>query len=251
MESMLIREQYKVVHVLAAQENYAALEAVDIQDRENTTYLLNVYEGELLKPYLRCFHELRGCRAFREMFVWQGSLVAVFQYSHGMELDRVFYQGARVDWQTRMTVAHALFHQALAVWEYPSRVSCATLLSDNLSLVQEDQILAANYRILPMEEMDRREVVFLLSDQIKKVLLLRWDSPMEERRFVRELCSGEETSAVRAYGRWINAEPVICAAYEKMERMNRLSRWLHLLGVNLRDWFQLRRKTWIEGGLEQ
>ena len=55
--------------------------------------------------------------------------------------------------------------------------------------------------IPPLEEMDRRELVLLLSDQIKKVLIHRWDSPMEERRFVRELCSGEETSAVS--GDWL------------------------------------------------
>lgn len=251
MESMLIREQYKVVHVLAAQENYAAMEAVDIQNRENNTYLLNVYEGELLKPYLRTFHELRGCSAFHEMFVWHGSLVAVFRCRQGTNIDQVFYKGTQVDWQTRLTVARALFHQALSAWEYPSRVSCATLLSVNLALVMEECPLAVNYMIPPLEEMDRRELVLLLSDQIKKVLIHRWDSPMEERRFVRELCSGEETSAVRAYGRWVAEEPVIRAAYEKMNGMNRLSRWLHLLGVNLHDWLQIRMKQQREGGDRQ
>ena len=42
MEPVLIREQYKVVQVLYAQKDYAALQAVDIQDREKTPYLLNV-----------------------------------------------------------------------------------------------------------------------------------------------------------------------------------------------------------------
>jgi len=66
MEALLIKERYKVTHVLYAQENYAALEAVDIQSREKLTCLLNVYEGAYCKPYIRVFHALRNCDAYRE-----------------------------------------------------------------------------------------------------------------------------------------------------------------------------------------
>ena len=96
-------------------------------------------------------------------------------------------------------------------------------------------MLTVNYGVRPMGDLERRELVFLLSDQIKKILLLRWDSPIEERRFVRELSTGVERSAVGAYGRWINAEPVIRAAYERLEKKGLLGRFLYLLFMNLRD----------------
>ena len=242
MESLLIRERYKVIHVLYAEEDYAALEAVDIRDREQTLYLLNVYEGKYLKSYLGCFHQLRGCPAYREMFLWQDSLVAVFTYREGLSIDRVFFQGARLDWRMRMDAAGALFRQALAMWEYPPQISCAALLSDNIQILREERVLEINYAVRPLGELDRRELVLLLSDQIRKVLLQRWDSPVEERRFVRELCAGAERSAVGAYGSWIAAEPAIRAAYERIENKGSLGKWLYLLFMNLRDWGQRRLK---------
>jgi len=240
MEPVLIREQYKVVQVLYAQKDYAALQAVDIQDREKTPYLLNVYEGEYLKPYLRCFHELRGCKAYREMFVWKNHLVAVFAYREGLDIDQMFFKGARLDWRLRLTAAQTLFRQALAMWDFPPQVSCAALLSENIRVFREERMLAVNYAVRPLGELERRELVFLLSDQIQKILLHRWDSPLEERRFVRELCTGAEQSAVGAYGRWTAAEPAIRAAYERIEKKGTLGRFLYLLFMNLRDWVQTR-----------
>ena len=53
MGSLLIRERYKVVRVIALQPDYALLEAVDISDRETPSCLLNLYEGQLLHRYAR------------------------------------------------------------------------------------------------------------------------------------------------------------------------------------------------------
>lgn len=250
MDTLLIREQYKVIHVLDAAENYAALEAVDIRDREQGSWLLNVYEGALLKPYLGCFHRLRGCPDYREMFVWRDSLVAVFRLRTGQPIDRVFFRGARVDWAVRLEVADALFRQALSMWEYPAAVSCAGLLSDNLRIAPQQPVLGVNYAVRPMGELDRRELVLLLGDQIRKVLLCRWDSPPEERRFVRALSAGTERSAVGAYGSWTQAGPEIRRAYEALEKKGRLSRWLSLLFINLTDWVQTARSRRKGGGAQ-
>ena len=64
MDTILVRERYKVVQVLTVQENYAFVEAVDILDREKTSYLLNIYEGPLLRTYLPCFDQLKTCSDF-------------------------------------------------------------------------------------------------------------------------------------------------------------------------------------------
>ena len=247
MERILIRERYKVIQVLYAQENYAVLQAVDIRSREKSLCLLNVYEGAYLKPYLCCFHDLRSCPSYREMFVWEGSLVAVFDCREGVSIDQIFYQGAKVDWGFRLEAAQALFHQALTMWDFPPRISCPALMSENVRFFQEERLLMVNYAVYPLGELDRRELVFLLSDQIRKVLMHRWDSPLEERRFVRELCAGGERSAVGAYGKWIAAEPVIRSAYERMDRKSTLGRWLHLLWINLRDWVEIRIKKGRRG----
>ena len=45
METVLIRERYKVVQVLEAGGDYAFAETVDITDREMPVRLLNIYES--------------------------------------------------------------------------------------------------------------------------------------------------------------------------------------------------------------
>ena len=53
MESLLIRERYKVVRVISLRRGYALLEAVDISERETPSRLLNLYEGEHLRRYAK------------------------------------------------------------------------------------------------------------------------------------------------------------------------------------------------------
>lgn len=240
MSALLLRGQYKVTCVLYAEASYAALQAVDIRSRDKKLYLLNVYEGAYLKAYLRCFHDLRNCGSFREMFVWEESLVAVFDCRQGFPVDRVFYKGASVDWHLRMKAAADLFRQALLMSDMPPEISCAALLSENVQMFLEEECLRVNYMVPPLGEMNQRELVFLLSDQIQKILEIRWDSPQQERAFVRELSRGGERSVVAAYGKWTAAEPGILAAYEELEGMSALKRMLTLLVLNLKDWVKLR-----------
>lgn len=242
MESFLIKERYKVTYVLYAQQDYAALQAVDIQSREKDAYLLNVYEGEYRKSYLRVFHDLRGCGQFREMFLWEDSLVAVFDYREGLAIDQVFFKGAQVDWRFRLEAAQALFHLALSVSACPPQISCAAMLSDNIHVFPTEGKLGVSYVVRPLEGMNQRELVLLLTDQIQKVLLHRWDSPPRERRFVRSLCRGTERSAAAVYGKWTAEAPAIRAEYEMIEKKAALARWLYLLFMNLRDWAEGRFK---------
>ena len=236
MKTLLIRERYKVICALYAEESYAALQAVDIQSREKKPCLLNVYEGAQLKRYIRCFHDLHNCDSYLEMFIWKESLVTVFEYRKGRSIDQVFFKGATVDWPFRLRAAQALFHQALSMAAFPPEISCAALLSDNIQVFPEEKGLWINYEIHPLEEMNERELVFLLTDQIQKVLPCRWDSPRRERRFVRELCTGSDHSVAAVYGKWVAAEPEIRAEYEQMESKGALSRALSLLWMNLGDW---------------
>ena len=93
MESVLVRERYKIARVLEAADGYAFAEAVDIADRETSVRLLNIYEGEWLPVYARIFADMNVCPAFCEAFLSGDSLTAVFQSSRGVAIDRVFYRG--------------------------------------------------------------------------------------------------------------------------------------------------------------
>ena len=88
MDAILIRSRYKVTHIQYAQDQYAALQAVDLESREKREYLLNVYEGELVKSYVDSFDRLRHCAAYHGLFMDQGNLVALFDAVGGTPIDQ-------------------------------------------------------------------------------------------------------------------------------------------------------------------
>lgn len=239
MESLLIREQYKVTCVLHAEKDYAALLAVDIRSRGKETRLLNVYEGEYRRRYVPCYHQLQGCRQFLGVFLWEESLIAVFDYRKGLSIDQVFFKGSDAGWEFRLKAAEDLFHQALVMADFPSEVSCAAMLSGNIQVFPEERTLSVNYVVRPMGEMNQRELVWLLTDQIEKILLLRWESPPRERELIRTLARREDRTVAAVYGRWNGAAPVIREEFRNMEEKGALSRFLYLLFLNGRDRLQL------------
>ena len=78
MNTVLIRERYKVVRVLYSEPDYAFVEAVDIQERETPTRQINLYEGELLHRYGRLCAGIdpADCPAFQGMFLCGDTLAA-------------------------------------------------------------------------------------------------------------------------------------------------------------------------------
>ena len=119
MDTLLVRERYKLVRVLETRENYACAEAVDILDREKRSCLLNIYEGPLLRAFLPCFDRLSACPEFQGMFLEGESLVTVFDDCGGVPIDQVFYRGDRHSWQTRLDYAEKLLHLALSMADFP------------------------------------------------------------------------------------------------------------------------------------
>ena len=131
MNALLIKSRYKVTHVLHASEEYAACLAVDIESREKTEYLLNVYEGALSRQYVNSFDLLHHCPEYVGMFIDAGALVAVFRAAAAPDIDSVFYKGADVPWETRLHYAQLVMHLALTVSGFPAQIGCAALLSRN------------------------------------------------------------------------------------------------------------------------
>jgi hypothetical protein len=239
---MLIRERYKVVRVLDARENYAFLEAVDIQDREKSNCVLNLYEGPLLRDFLSCFDRLSDCPEYRGMFVTGETLVAVFDRYEGRTIDEVFYRGADHDWKTRLTYAELLLHQALSLANLPPEVSCAALLSNNILVDLPGERIRLRWHVAPLGGMNGRELAWLAGDQVKKILLPRFSSPMEELEFLEQADSGACLSVVRLYALWRKEREKIRSAYEALDQKNPFKRWLTLLVKAIQWKIRMRKR---------
>ena len=237
METLLVRERYKVVRVLEVRENYACAEAVDILDREKRACLLNLYEGPLLRAYLDCFDRLSACHGFQGMFLEGESLVSVFADCGGVPIDQVFYRGDRHDWNTRLEYAEKLLHLVLNMADLPPEVSCAALLSENVRVDEKSGELCLRFRVTPLEGMNPREVVFLACDQVRKILHSRFSSPREELEFLDELERGGCRNAVQLYALWREREEPIREAYRALEKKSFFRRWCALL------WGRVRRRA--------
>ena len=229
METLLVRERYKVIRVLEAREDYACAQAVDILDREKNACLLNIYEGPLLRTYLECFDRLGACPDFLGMFLEGESLVTVFADRGGTPIDQVFYRGDHHHWTTRLDYAQKLLHQALSMADLPSEVSCAAMLSEDVRVDMNSGTLYPRFQVIPMEGMSPRELVYLASDQVYKILLPRFASPREELDFLDELERGNSRNVVQLYALWREREGEIRAAYERLDKKNFFRRWCALL----------------------
>ena len=237
MESLLIRERYKVVRVIDAQPDYALLEAVDISDRETPSCLLNLYEGELLHRYARICAGIKkeDCPAFRGMFLEKGTLVAAFDRSSGEPIDRLFYRGDAWSWEDRLSFAGLVLHKALTFANLPPEVSCAALLSDNLLFDQKNKRVNTRWMLRPLDEMNARETALLAGDQLKKILPRTLRAGKAEQRFLDQLDEGAFRNVVALYGSWREAESEIRAEREEFDHKNFVQRGLILLGHAIRS----------------
>ena len=141
METKLIRERYKIVRLLYAEEEYALAEAVDIQDRETPVYLANLYAGSLLHRYGRIYAGLRPeqCPAFHRIFLEENTLVVLFEDSRGYPIDQQFFQGDHWNWQERLDYTEYFLHEALQLEGLPPEIGCAALHSENVLILPPEK----------------------------------------------------------------------------------------------------------------
>jgi hypothetical protein len=236
MESMLIRERFKVVRVIALQQDYALLEAVDISDRETPSCLLNLYEGQYLHRYARICSGLRkeDCDAFRGMFLEKGTLVTAFDRSDGAPIDSLFYRGDAWTWEERLAFAEQFLHRALSLANVPPELSCAALLSENVLFDQKAGCVRLRWMLRPMEDMNARETALLAADQVKKLLPRTLSAGAAEQRFLDRLDAGDLRNVVALYGAWREAEKAIRDEREAFYKKNFIRRGLIMLGRAIR-----------------
>ncbi len=242
MDTVLVRERYKIVRVLEAENDYAFAESVDIIERETPVRLLNIYEGEWMPEYARIFSDLRDCPSFCEAFLAEESLVAAFLPCSGTPINRVFYRGADWQWRDRLAFAEQLLHQALSMANLPPAVSCAAMLSDNVRVDVDEKRISLRFRIRPMEEMNARELALLASDHVRKILAPRFRQGDAEYAFCQQLEQGGFPSIVPLYSYWHRAREEMIAEYEALDKKNAIKRWFSFLWKNLKRFFRRKRR---------
>lgn len=232
MESVIVRERYKVIQVLEAEDSYAFAEAVDITERETPTRLLNIYEGKWLSTYARVFSKPIGGTDFCDAFPLGDSLVAVFRPHDGEPIDHMFYRGAKWSWEDRLHYAEEFLHSALGLADLPYEMSCAALFSDNVLIDADKGRVSLRFRVRPLEGMNARELALLASDHVRKIFAPRFWQTDAEYDFCQRLKRGEFPSIVKLYAAWRRAEETIRQECEKIYEKNTLQVW----------WIFLRKK---------
>lgn len=240
MEPLIIRNKYKIIRVITAESDYSFAEAVDITERETPLRWLNFYEGSLLPAFTRYFSNISSCAAFYEMFLAGDCLVAVFHPRTGVPIDELFYHGAQWSWQDRITFTEQLLHETLQLADLPPAISCAALLSKNVLVQEQDKKVAFRFQVSPMENMNRRELALLASDQALKILSRSQGEA--EYQFVRALETQPFLSIVPLYIAWRRAAENIAAEYEALEKKNSIQKRLFFLKENCKRKYRENRR---------
>ena len=229
METILIRERYKIVRILYQKQDYMLAEAVDIQDRETPVCLINLYAGALLHRYGRIYAGLQDgqCAAFQRVFLERDTLAAVFSDARGIPIDQMFFKGDGWRWPERLEYAELLLHAALLLEELPPEIGCAALWSENVLFPAYRRAVELRFAIPPMGEMNRRELALLAGDHLRKMLPGGLKAPDEEIALLKKLQSCP--SMISLYSAWREARGKIQTGYEEWEKKNWFKKGLTLL----------------------
>jgi len=241
--NLLLCGQYKVIQILRRQPEFAVVQAVDILDRQHPIRLLNIYEGKEALRHAAIFMNLRHNEAFLQAQMEGESLIAVFQWRDAMPIDRVFYRDSGQEHEERLEYARLLFLLALELSDQPPEIGCCALKSENLCVLPKDKKLWVNYCLSPMAGATHREIICLVADQAKKILLDTWTSSLTERRFLARLEHGYWTDAVRLNSAWNSALVEIRQEYERQINAGMIKRFFALLIRNVR-WARERKNEY-------
>lgn len=230
MDTHFIKGKYKVMQVLAEDVNYSAVLGVNIESKEKTVCLLNIYKGEFASGYAGIYNNLRHCKEFVEKFISDGAMVAVFKYHAAASFDEVFHEKAKLTWQERLDYAQLLFHLALTVSDFPPEVGCAAFKAENMLIDKAGKRLCINYMIAPSGRDAKNEIMPLLQASVRKVLPAnRFFIAAAERSFLGRFESGQLKTIASVYSAWQGVKAEITAEYEKVDAMNVITRGFFML----------------------
>jgi hypothetical protein len=229
MDANYIKSRYKVIHVLRESGFFSAVLAVDIESRDKTEYLLNIYKSSLTSRYVDVFDKLKHCNDFVEKFIFNGTLTAVFRFNKSTHFNDVFNKNTRLLWQERLDYAQLLFHHALSVSDYPAEVARAALEPDNIFVNLNDKKLVINYVVSPEVGDIKKNLISQLAIPARIILTNSSRLLAGELDFLEQLESKDSGSIASVYSAWQSLKTELTAEYEKLDKMNFINRWFYLV----------------------
>lgn len=233
MDERLIRERYKVVRVLIDEPEYAAVEAVDIQDRERPDRLLNLYEGEALRRCSRMYAGLKSedCPAFRRVFLdgQNKTLAAVFEDVQELPLSKAM-QAKKPEREDRLLWAEGILHAALTLNNLPDGLAWAALRPDNLFLRDDGKTVALRF-VVPPPPTERETPARAAAERVLAVYPRRLCRTYAEAYFLDRLADSDFASTVDLYAFWRRAKAEIDAEAEEAAKLGLIRRLIRRVRI--------------------
>jgi hypothetical protein len=167
-------------------------------------------------------------------------LTAVFRYSKATRFSDVFNKNSRLLWQERLDYTQLLFHHALSVSGYPDEVALAALEPDNILVKLNDKKLVINYIISPAVSDVKKNVISQLAIPARIILTSCSRLLSGEQDFLKQLESQSPGSIASVYSAWQSLKTELTIEYEKLDKMNFITRWFYLLTSRSR----FKKKRW-------
>ena len=234
----IIREKYKIEYTIKEIPDYIAYRAVDIGDREKKTYLLNVYAGANVKKYVKTFHNLKNCAEYKEIFVENGRLAAVFDYKTGEDINTVFKKKADLKTAYRLKSVEQLLNIGLIAESFPDDIKCRVIDHGNFHIKQSSEKIELNYMIDP--DVYNEDYVAILISEIRKMLPKTFTEPIAEREFFLQLKRRPVKDGIELYARWKKDVPGIRKEYEKISSMPLIEKIFSIVIKNIKWFFRER-----------
>lgn len=227
MKGILIRERYKVVRVLRAEPGFAAVEAVDIQERERPDCLVNLYDGEALRRCSRFYAGLRqeDCPSFRKL-VLDGenkTLAVVFERPQGIPFPAFLNSEKKMKREQRLEWTERILHAALTLNNLPWEMACAALEPENLLLRPDEKRAELRFMVPPPaggEERPERAA----AGRVLSLLSYRQCATVAETAFLDRLRAGDFGSLAELYAFWRRTEEAIEEETAKTSQLSLLRR---------------------------
>ena len=238
---MLIKSKYKTTAEIFREEEYTSFRAVDIEDRNKTEYIINMYENRISRRYADCYTRLRHCGDFKEVFLHDGRLFSVFGLHGGDSIDKIFSKGSKHSWKERVDYAHSLFHLALSVSDFPYEFACAALLSRNMRVTvgnAPNKKIAVNYTVSPLENANFEQFKLLFTEQVRKIFCGRFTACDAELEFMEFLSAGGVISMARLYSAWLTYRKRITEEYEVLYSKKGFDKIMSFVIMNVRRSFK-------------
>ena len=238
----LIQGKYKIECTLRASEDYVAYRAVDIEDREKKSVILNVYSGQYVKEFVKVFHDLGNCGDYKGMFLYDGKIASIFKWNTGENFSQIFKKKADLSIEYRMKSGDQLFHIGLLVDSYPEEIRRSVLCDDNFRVKQASEEIVLNFLISPDKK--HVSVAKVIESKVRTVFPRGFTVPIVQREFFLSLEEKPPEDGKELFERWREYKEPIADAWKKSMKRGSIERFFEIIFMNIKWFFKYYFRKW-------